>query len=171
MSDIIVNRVAESSLMQLDPADYYPSGETVVFDLKDYLFRGLILKEKDFREALKNLDIQPYTGKYVAVTCSADAIVPVWAYMLVASYLQPVAKDIVNGDEQFLHKTIFLRNLATINVELYRGKRVVIKGCGDLPVGEFVYLELTRLLRPVAKSIMYGEPCSTVPIFKMPAEK
>ena len=129
---------------------------------------GLILKEKDFREALKNHDFTVYRDAYVAVTCTADAIVPVWAYMLVAAYLQPHAKDIVFGDEQFLHKTVFLKNLAAINTDDYLDKRVVVKGCGDLPIGEFAYLEITRLLRPVARSIMYGEPCSTVPIFKKP---
>lgn len=166
MSDVIINKVAESGLVELDLANYYPQGEIAIFDLKSYLFMELILKEKDFREALKNADFSVYQDKYVAVTCSADAIIPVWAYMLVASYLQPFAKDIVVGDENFLHKTLFLKNIATINVNDYTDKRVVIKGCGDLPIGEFAYLEITKLLRPVAKSIMYGEPCSTVPVFK-----
>jgi hypothetical protein len=164
--DIIINKVAESGLMEIDLEKYYPAGEVIVFDVKDYLFKGLILKEKEFREALKNLDVSIYRDKLVAVTCSADAIVPFWAYMLVATYLQPVAKDIVYGDEQFLHKTLFLRNINNININDYTNKRIVIKGCGDLPVGEFAYLEIVKLLRPVAKSIMYGEPCSTVPIFK-----
>ena len=164
--DIIINKVAESGLVEIDLAKYYPAGEVMVFDLKDYLFKGLILKEKEFREALKNLDVGIYRDKLVAVTCSADAIVPYWAYMLVATYLQPVAKDIVYGDEQFLHKTLFLRNINQVNISDYTDKRIVIKGCGDLPIGEFAYLEITKLLRPVAKSIMYGEPCSTVPIFK-----
>jgi hypothetical protein len=168
MSDGILNKVAESSLTELDLEDYYPKGESAVLDIKDYLFMGLILKEKDFREALKNQDFAPYQDKFVAVTCTADAIIPVWAYMLAASYLQPLAKDIVFGDKDFLHKTVFLRNLAKIDVENYKDKRVVVKGCGDLPIGEFAYLEITKLLRPVAKSIMYGEPCSTVPIFKKP---
>ena len=171
MDDLIINKVAESSLMELDPASFYPKEETVVFDLKDYLFMGLILKEKDFREALKNKDFSEYKDKYVAVLCSVDAIIPVWAYMLIVSYLQPVAKDVVAGDVQFLHKTIFLKNISHLDIELYRDKRVVVKGCGDLPIGEFAYLELTKLLRPVAKSIMYGEPCSTVPIFKKPQAK
>jgi hypothetical protein len=166
MDDIIINKVAESSLMEIDLAAFYPQGEIMIFDIKEYLFMGLILKEKDFREALKNKDFTPYTGKYVAVTCSVDAIIPVWAYMLVASYLQPVAKDLVFGDESLAHKTIFLKNLNTINPDQYRDQRVVVKGCGDIPVGEFAYLEIAKLLRPVAKSIMYGEPCSTVPIFK-----
>ena len=166
MSDIIINKVAESSLVELNLEDYYPKEEVVVFDLKDYLFMGLILKEKDFREALKQLDTSIYQDKYVAVTCSADAIIPVWAYMLVAALLQPYAKDVSAGDGPSVHKSIFLRNLSAIPVQNFEGKRVVVKGCGDLPVGEFAYLEITKLLRPVVKSIMYGEPCSTVPIFK-----
>lgn len=166
MSEVIINKVAESALMELNLEHYYPKGEVVLFDLKDYLFMGLILKEKDFREALKNHDFSFYHEKYVAVVCTADAVIPMWAYMLLASYIQPYAKDLVFGDENFLHQVMFLKNIATINVEAYADKRVVVKGCGDLPVGELAYLEVTKLLRPVAKSIMYGEPCSTVPIFK-----
>lgn len=167
MSDVIVNKVAESGLIELDLADYYPSQEKIaVFDLKGYLFMELIVKEKDFREALKNADFSAYQDKYVAVTCSADAIIPVWAYMLVAAYLQPIARDIIAGDETFLHKTLFLKNIAAINVNDYLDKRIVIKGCGELAIGDFAYLEIAKLLRPVAKSIMYGEPCSTVPVYK-----
>ncbi len=163
---IINNKVAQSGLSEIDLEQYYPKGEVAIFDLKEYLFMGLILKEKDFREALKLVDFSIYQDKLVAVTCSADAIIPVWAYMLVASYLQPFARDIVFGDEEFLHRSLFLKNINTINPSEYSDKRVVIKGCGDLPIGPFAYLEITKLLRPVAKSIMYGEPCSTVPIFK-----
>lgn len=166
MSDIIVNKVAESALMEVNLEKYYPRDEIAVFDMKDYLFMGLILKEKDFREALKNLDCSMYNDKYVAVTCTADAVIPVWAYMLAASYIQPHAIDVIFGDGQFIHKILFLKNLSAINIEDFVDKRIVVKGCGDLPVGEFAYLEITKLLRPVAKSIMYGEPCSTVPIFK-----
>lgn len=166
MSEPIINRVAESALSEIDPASFYPHGETAVFDMKDYLFMGLILKEKDFREALKTKDFSIYTDKFVAVVCTADAIIPVWAYMLVASYLQPIAKDIVFGDEQFLHKTLFLKNISKLDLEPFRDKRIVVKGCGDLPIGEFAYLELAKILRPIARSIMYGEPCSTVPIYK-----
>ena len=168
MSDAIINRVSESLLTTIDLEEFYPKGETVVFDMKDHLFMGLILKEKDFREALKILDLSVYTGKNVAVTCTADAVIPMWAYMLVATYLQPVAKEVVFGNEDFLHKTLFLKNLAAINVKDYEDKRVVIKGCGDLPISETAYVEITKLLRPVVKSIMYGEPCSTVPIYKKP---
>jgi hypothetical protein len=166
MNDPIINKVAESGLISLDLEKYYPSGEVAVFDMKDHLFMGMILKEKDFREKLKSLDWSVFQDKNVAVTCTADAIIPVWAYMLVATYLGPIAKEIVMGDEKELHKSIYLKNLATIDVNEFTDKRVVIKGCGETPIGDFAYMEITKLLRPVAKSIMYGEPCSTVPIYK-----
>jgi hypothetical protein len=166
MEQPIINKVAESGLITLDPASFLPKGETKVFDLKDYLFMGLILKEKDFREALKNLDWEQFRNKNVALTCTADAIIPVWAYMLVAVYLEPVAAEIVVGDESQLNRELFLKNIATINPEEYQGKRIVVKGCGDTPIGDFVYMEITKRLRPVVKSIMYGEPCSTVPVYK-----
>jgi len=166
MDEVMTNKVSESGILTVDLEEYYPKDETIVFDLKDYLFMGLILKEKDFREALKNLDLSPYSNKNVALTCTADAIIPMWAYMLVSSYLQPIAKNVVFGNADFLHQTLFLKNIAAINPENYTDKRVVIKGCGDLPVSENAYVAITQLLRPVAKSIMYGEPCSTVPIYK-----
>lgn len=166
MNDPIVNKVAESGLITINPETYYPRVATAIFDLKDFLFMGLILKEKDFREQLKNYDWESFRDKYVAVYCSADAIIPVWAWMLIGSYLEPVAKDMVMGDEKELHHQLFLKNLAAINLDEFRDQRIVIKGCGDTPIGDFVYLELTKLLRPVAKSIMYGEACSTVPVYK-----
>src|SRR5688572_7315651 len=166
MNDPLINKVAESGLITIDPASYYPQEATALFDLKDFLFMGLILKEKDFREQLKNYDWEPFRDKYTAVYCSADAIIPVWAYMLIASYLEPIAKDIIMGDEKDLHRQLFLKNLSAINLEELTDKKIVIKGCGDTPIGDFVYLELTKLLRPVAKSIMYGEACSTVPVYK-----
>lgn len=162
----MINKVAESGLITLDMEKWYPRDETAVFDMKDYLFMGMILKEKDFREALKKIDWETYRDKNVAVTCSADAIIPVWAYMLVATYLQPFAKEIVMGDEKELHKTIFLKNLSAIDIKEYTDKKVVIKGCGETPIADYVYMEITKLLRPVVKSIMYGEPCSTVPVYK-----
>lgn len=166
MEDVIVNKVAESGLITLDLEEYYPKEETAIFDLKNYLFMELILKEKDYREALKNLDWNIYQNKNVAITCSADAVIPMWAYMLAATYLQPVAKEVIFGDEDFLHRTLFLKNLSTINTTEFADKRVVIKGCGDKSISETAYVEITKLLTPVAKSIMYGEPCSTVPIYK-----
>jgi hypothetical protein len=162
----LINKVSESGLLTIDLEEYYPKGETAVFDMKDHLFMGLILKEKEFREALKTIDLEPYRGKNVALTCTADAIIPMWAYMLAASYLEPVASEVIFGNEDFLHKTLFLQNLSKIDAEDFRDKRVVIKGCGELPVSESAYVAVTKLLRPVVKSIMYGEPCSTVPIYK-----
>ncbi len=166
MEDVIVNKVAESGLITLDLEEYYPKEETAVFDLKDYLFMELILKEKDYRERLKNLDWSVYQNKNVCITCSQDAVIPMWAYMLAATYLQPVAKEVAFGNEDFLHRTLFLKNLARINTEEFIDMRVVIKGCGDKSISETAYVEITKLLRPVVKSIMYGEPCSTVPIYK-----
>ena len=166
MDEVFINKVSESALITLNLEEYYPKEPIVLFDMKDHLFMGLILKEKDFREALKNIDLAVYANKYVAVTCSADAVIPIWAYMLVASYLQPVAKEVIFGTEDELKNQLLLKNIEQINLEEFTNKRVVIKGCGELPVGEAAYLKATKLLRPVVKSIMYGEPCSTVPIFK-----
>ncbi len=166
MSDEIINKVAASGLITLDLEEYYPKEEILVFDLKPHLFMELILKEKDFRAALQQFDWSVYEGKVAAVTCSADAIIPMWAYMLVATYLQPIAKEIIFGDEAAASKQLFLQNIMAIPAEDYVDQRVVVKGCGDVPIGEFAYMEITKKLRPVAKSIMYGEPCSTVPIYK-----
>jgi Protein of unknown function (DUF2480) len=166
MSEPFINKVAESGLITLDLENWYPKGETVIFDLKDYLFMGMIIKEKEFRETLKNLDWSVYQNKYVAITCTADAIIPVWAYMLIASCLQPVARDFVMGDEKELHKAIFIKNIDAIDIAEYTDKRVVIKGCGETKIADYVYMEITKKLRPVVKSIMYGEPCSTVPVYK-----
>ena len=166
MEPMIKNKVAESGIVTIDLEDFYPKGDIVVFDIKEYLFMGLILKEKDFRLALQNIEIENYRDKYVAVVCTADAIIPMWAYMLIAGTLQPVAKDVVYGNGQTLINTVFIKNLAHINGEEYSDKRVVVKGCGDVQIPETAYLAITNILRPYAKSIMYGEPCSTVPIYK-----
>lgn len=166
MSEVFVNRVAESGLVTLDLEKYIPREDAAVFDLKDFLFMGMILKEKDFREALKKQDWKKFKNKNIAVTCSADAIVPVWAHMLVISYLQPEAKEIILGNEKDLYKTLFIKNIASIDPSEFIDKRVVIKGCGETPIDDFAYAEATKILLPVAKSIMYGEPCSTVPVFK-----
>lgn len=166
MDETFVNKVSESGIITIDLEDYYPKDEIAVFDMKDHLFMGLILKEKEFRELLKTLDLEPYRGKIIALTCSADAIIPMWAYMLVASLLEPVAADVIFGDQPSVHNHLFLKKIGEIPAEEYRDKRVVIKGCGELPITENAYVAITQKLRPVAKSIMYGEPCSTVPIFK-----
>ena len=166
MEKVFVNKVSESGILSLNLEDFYPKEEFALFDMKDYLFMGLILKEKDFRESLKNLDLSIYQNKVVAVTCSADAVIPMWAYMLAASYLQPVATEVAFATIEELKNTILLKNIEQISIADFADQRVVIKGCGELPVGEAAYLLATKILRPIAKSIMYGEPCSTVPIFK-----
>jgi len=168
MEKPLVNRVANSGLITLNLEDYYPEGEVCEFDLKDYLFMELMLKEKDFRTALKAHDWQQYAGKNLCVYCSTDAIIPVWAYMLVATYAAPVASQIVQGDSNIFLTTHYKEALKSIDVAAYEGKRIVIKGCSAKPVPASAYAELARLLQPYAQSIMYGEPCSTVPIFKRP---
>lgn len=166
MADIFINRVAESGIISLDLEELGGGVSWQVFDLKPFLFMELILKEKDFREALKNYDWSVYSGKMVSVYCSVDAIIPIWAYMLIASYLYTVADTVIFGTVEEAKQQWLLKMVDSINAEDYSGKRVVIKGCGDEPIGEAVYLAATLKLLPVVKSIMYGEPCSTVPIFK-----
>lgn len=166
MDETIINKVAGSGLITLNLETFLPEGDFISFDLKDYLFMGLILKEKDFRETLKTIEWQQYENKYVYIICTADAIIPVWAYMLVTTYLQPVAKDIFVGGEVEMKKFSFIKNLYQLNLDDYRDQRVVVKGCGDVHVDEYAYSEITKILVPVVKSIMYGEPCSTVPVFK-----
>jgi hypothetical protein len=166
MSDVLVNKVAASGLLTLDLEQYLPAGEIVEFDLKDYLFMGLILKEKDFREALKAKDWSEFAGKNVAIICSADAVIPVWAYMLVATYLQPVAADVYTGSAAEMKKHLMLQGIEAMDTAEYKDQRLVIKGCGEVPIDSYAYAAITKKLRPVAKSIMYGEPCSTVPVYK-----
>ncbi len=162
----IINKVAQSGLVTLDPASFYPEGERVVYDIKDNLFMGLILKEKDFREFVKEHNWAQYQDKYVAVTCTADAIVPAWAYMLLANRMAPYAREVVFGDAEVLETVLFVKSIAKMDVEQYNSQRVVIKGCGDIAVPVSAYVELTKKLTPVVKSLMFGEPCSTVPIYK-----
>ena len=162
----IVNKVALSGLVTLDPATFYPEGERVVYDIKDNLYMGLMLREKDFREFVKTHDWSQYQDKYVALTCTEDAIVPAWAYMLLANKMAPYAHEVVFGDAVVLETVLFEKSIASMDVEQYSGQRVVIKGCGDVPVPVSAYVALTKKLTPVVKSLMFGEPCSTVPIYK-----
>jgi hypothetical protein len=164
--ELIINKVAKSGLVTLDLEDYYHPGERLVYDLKDNLFMGLILKEKDFREFLKTHDWSQYAGRNVAVVCSEDAIVPTWAYMLLTLHLQPHAHTVVFGDLAALNDKLYYEAIARINPEDYRGARVVIKGCSKYPVPTAAYVEISRLLQPVVQSLMFGEPCSTVPLYK-----
>jgi hypothetical protein len=162
----IVNKVAASGLITLDPADLYVKGERVIYDIKDNLFHGLILKEKDFREFVKEYNWAQYKDKIVGIICSADAIVPAWAYMLLANKMAPFAKDVVFGSGEALETILFEKAIEALEVEQYRDQRVVIKGCGDIPVPVAAYVSLAKKLTPVVKSLMFGEPCSTVPIYK-----
>lgn len=168
MAEEIVNKVAQSGLITLDLEEYYPEGDRVLYDITDNLWQGIALKEKDFRAFVKEHDWGQYAGKFVAVYCSADAIVPTWAYMLLASKLQPTAAKVVFGTLETLNTVIFNEALAKIDVVQYKDARVILKGCGKLPVPESAYVELTNLLLPHVKSLMFGEPCSTVPIYKQP---
>lgn len=168
MSDEIINKVAGSGLITIDLEEFYPKGERVLFDIKPLLFHELILKEKDFREFIKQHDWKSYHGKMLAITCTADAIVPTWAFMLVSIALEPFAKKIIFGTLETLEAILFNEALRSMTFSDYQDKRVVIKGCGNLPVSTNAYVELVKELRPYAKSIMYGEPCSTVPLYKAP---
>jgi hypothetical protein len=166
MSEEIINKVAQSGLITIDLEEMYPSGESVLLDIKPWLFEELILKEKDFREYIKQHDWKQYNGKHVAVTCTADAIVPTWAYMLVATHLAPVAKTIFHGTLENMLESLFEKKLEGIDVMEYQDQRVILKGCSGKEVPVSAYMEITRKLQPVVKSIMYGEACSTVPVYK-----
>lgn len=166
MSDEIVNKVANSGLVTLNLEDYYVEGERVFFDLKELLFEGLILKEKDFRDFVKSHDWKLYQDKLVAVDCTADAIIPIWAYMLISNALAPFASKIVHGNLNQLENILFEEAIAKIAIDDFQDKRIIIKGCSNKAVPEHAYVSLTQKLSGVAKSIMFGEACSTVPIYK-----
>lgn len=167
----IKNKVAGSGLVEVNLEDYYPKGERVVVDIKDQLWQGLILREDEFRAFIKDTDWSVYQDKYVAITCTADAIIPLWSFMLVASALEPYAKKVVFGDLNALETALFTSALATVNMDEYVDKRVIVKGCSKYPVPESAYIEITTKLRPIAKSIMFGEACSTVPVYKAKGNK
>ncbi len=164
----LVNRIANSGIITLDLEKWYPDYAFVHIDIKAYLFKELILKEKDFRAALKDIDWDMHKGKVILVYCSADAIVPSWAYMLIASYAAGIAADVVQADEQGYLNMYYRERIAALEADDYLDKRVVVKGCAnkEIPVG--AYLELTKMLTPRVKSLMFGEPCSTVPVYKKP---
>lgn len=166
MSEPFINKVAESGLISLDLTHFLPIEDIVLFDIKPYLFMELILKEKDFRAALLSVDWSMYQNKIVGIYCSTDAIIPMWANMLIASALQPFAKSVYFGDENKVREQLLLEKINEIDSSSYLDQRVVVKGCGEIAIGETAYVAITNKLRPVAKSIMYGEPCSTVPVFK-----
>jgi hypothetical protein len=162
----IVNRVSSSAIVSINMEEFYPQEERVVFDLKPFLFQELVLREKDFRQNLKDLDWSRYSGKWVAVSCTADAIIPTWAYMLVCTYLEGLAKGYVIGTLENLEQFIAEITLADVTNLDFKDRPVVIKGCSKFPIPLFAYGRLISLLQGKAKSLMFGEPCSTVPLFK-----
>ena len=166
MQDEIINKVSQSGLITIDLETFFQEEDCVAFDIKGYLVEGLLLREKDFREFIKNNNWSFYKSKFVALHCSSDAIIPRWAWMLLAVSLQPYAMKIIFGNAQTLEKELLLEHIEKINMEEYRDQKVVIKGCGDREISEAVYIAITAKLSPVVKSIMYGEPCSTVPVYK-----
>ena len=166
MSESLINKVAESGLISLDLAQYIPNNDIVVFDIKPYLFMELILKEKDFRTSLSTIDWTQFENKIVGIFCSTDAIIPMWANMLIVANLSPFAKAVYFGDENKTRDLVLLEEIQKIDATKFTDQRVVVKGCGDILIGESAFIAITQKLRPVVKSIMYGEPCSTVPVYK-----
>lgn len=166
MENEIVNRVANSKLVTIDLEDLYIEGERSVFDIKDWLFQGLILKEKEFRAHVKECDWSKYQDHFIALTCSTDAIIPGWAYMLVTTAISAYAKKVVIGDLEQLETQLYASEIEKINRDIYKGKPVIIKGCSNKPVPSNAYIALVQKLQPVVKSILYGEACSSVPLYR-----
>ncbi|WP_406685530.1 DUF2480 family protein [Seonamhaeicola sp. MEBiC1930] len=166
MPDKIVNRVANSKLVTLDLEDFYPEGNRVLFDIKDWLFEGFVLREKDFREHVSEFDWSKYQDSYVALTCSTDAIIPGWAYMLLTVHLEPYAKKIVIGNLETIETSVYQDIINDLAIDEFQDKPIIIKGCSNKPVPQNAYIMLTNKLKPIAKSIMYGEACSSVPLYK-----
>tara|TARA_R110000868_G_scaffold93810_4_gene259441 strand:+ start:15278 stop:15781 length:504 start_codon:yes stop_codon:yes gene_type:complete len=165
MSEII-NRVSQSKLVTFNLEDYYPKGNRVLLDIKDWLYEGLILREKEFRAQLEEHNWNQYQDAYVALTCSSDAIVPGWAYMLISTKLQPYSKKIIIGDLEMLESSLYQSIIDNLDVSEYVDRPVIIKGCSHKPVPANAYLWATTKIQSVAKSVMYGEACSSVPLFK-----
>ncbi|WP_298140756.1 DUF2480 family protein [Flavobacterium sp.] len=166
MSEEIINKVANSVLEVFDLEDYYPNGVRTQIDISQWLYEGFLLKEKDFREALKNHDWSQYQGHFVAVNCSTDAIIPAWASILVTVYVSPLARKVVLGNLSDLDTLLYQEILTDIDYSIYQDKPVILKGCSKKPVPETAYIIAIQKLQRVAKSVMYGEACSAVPLFK-----
>jgi Protein of unknown function (DUF2480) len=166
MENEIVNRVSGSQLVTFDLEELYTPGERFLFDIKGLLFQEVILREKDIRDFIKSHDWSQYSNKYIAITCSADAVIPTWAYMLLTASLQPYATLVIFGSLLDLETILFKNALNKVDWERYSNAKVVIKGCSKVEVPVSSYVEVTNRLRPVASGIMFGEPCSTVPVFK-----
>ncbi|WOD44751.1 DUF2480 family protein [Hwangdonia lutea] len=166
MKEEIINRVANSKLITVNLEDYYPDGKRVLFDIKNWLFEGFVLREKEFRQKASEHDWSQYQDGYVALTCSTDAIIPAWAFMLLSVYLEPFTKKTIIGNLEQLESSIYQDVIETLDVSEYTDKPIIIKGCSKKPVPQNAYIMLATKLIPVAKSIMYGEACSSVPLFK-----
>jgi hypothetical protein len=166
LKEEIINRVANSKLAVLDLEDYYPEGKRVLIDIKDWLFDGFVLREKDFREHIKQHNWSQYQDNYVALTCSTDAIIPAWAYMLIILELESISKKTIIGDLETLESSIYQDIINYLNLDVFKNKPVIIKGCSNKPVPRNAFLMITEKLKPIATSIMYGEACSSVPLFK-----
>ena len=166
MSKEIVNRVANSKLITIDLSDYAPKDNILIFDVKDLLFEGIILKEKEFRSSLKQFDFSRYKGGTVALYCSAEAIIPMWAYMLVSSCLIPICSNLYFGTKEEVFQKILLKNIFDIDSEKFKEKKVIVKGCGNIPLSESLYIAITQKLQNSVSSLMFGEACSAVPVYK-----
>tara|TARA_B100000767_G_scaffold231307_1_gene222681 strand:- start:698 stop:1207 length:510 start_codon:yes stop_codon:yes gene_type:complete len=166
MSDEIINKVSNSKLINIDLEEFYPDGERVLFDIKDWLFEGIILREKDFRASVKDHNWSGYKNAFVALTCSEDAIIPSWAYLLLASELSAFAKKVVVGNLELLETVLFQEVIQNLNIEPFKDKPIIIKGCAQKPIPSSAFTMLIQKLQPIAKTIMYGEACSTVPLYK-----
>jgi len=166
MSKEIINRVANSKLVTIDLEDYYPEGERLVLDIKDWLLEGLVLREKEFRQYTHEHNWEQYNKCYVALNCSTNAIIPAWAYMLLSTYLEPYATKTVIGDINTLETSVYQDIISKLNVSDFLDKPIIIKGCTNKPIPENAYIQLLIKLKPIARSIMYGEACSSVPLFK-----
>lgn len=164
--ELMQNKVAESGLKVVDPADYLPQLPVIELDISQFLFHGMVLREKDFREQLRSFNWEQYAGKFVALHCSTDAIVPRWAYMLITTYLLPFTQHICRGNAAAGKQAWALSAISAADFEAFREERVILKGCGDDSLSDAIYMALTARLQPLVKSLMYGEPCSTVPVYK-----
>lgn len=168
MAEEIVNRVAQSKLVTFNLEDYYPEGRRVSFDISDWLQDGFVLREKEFRQHAKDFNWEELRGAFVALICSTDAIVPAWAYMLVSTYLEGVARKTVIGDLEMLETVLYSEIIDKLDVSELKDQPVIIKGCSRKPVPNNAYILLATKLQPVVKSLMYGEACSSVPLYKKP---
>ncbi|RRO20312.1 DUF2480 family protein [Flavobacteriaceae bacterium 14752] len=166
MPEEIVNRVAKSPIKTFNLEELYQDGQRHKIDLSQWLYEGFILKEKEFRQALKNYDWTPYKNGFIALYCSTDAIVPAWAYMLVSTYLHPIAKKVIVGSIEELNTILYAEAIQNLDLSDYKNKPVIVKGCSDKPVSQTAYLLLIQRLQPLVKSLMFGEACSAVPLYK-----